>query len=182
MIVPGQSTPAEGSKNEGEGSDSGSSDSSSGGSHGLSKGAIAGIAIAAVAFVAIVGALLFLLGRNRVYQKWMTSQENHTERTQDWAMSTTGSVGPWTHKSDGGATSTVLSSPPLESPQWVTTDPQQQTYSEAPDTSTSATFPHNQPQNRDSAASGGFEGSVSRNKAPTELPAYDPPQQYGDRY
>lgn len=87
MLVPGQSMPAEGSEESGSGSSSGSnSDSSGGGGHGLSKGAIAGIAVAGVAFVVILVALFFLLGRNRVYKQWMSSQDGRTERTARWAL------------------------------------------------------------------------------------------------
>lgn len=77
--------PAEGS--EGSDSGSGSNDDSSGGSkHSLSKGAIAGIVVAGVAFLVILVALFFLLGRNRVYKQWMSSQDGRTERTARWAL------------------------------------------------------------------------------------------------
>ena len=61
------------------------SDSNSGPS-GLSTGAIAGIAVAGVAFVVILLALFFLLGRNRVYKKWMSSEDGRNERTAHWAL------------------------------------------------------------------------------------------------
>lgn len=96
-------------------SSSTTSSSGNGGSHGLSTGAIAGIAVASVAFVLILAALCWTLGRNRVYEKWMTSQDGRTERTARWALfsshahapvpqkseldSNTGS-GPRTHASD----------------------------------------------------------------------------------
>ncbi|CAG8098641.1 unnamed protein product [Penicillium olsonii] len=83
MLVPGQSMPAEG---DGGNSDSGSDNSDSGGKHGLSTGAIAGIAVAGVAFLAILGALFFVLGRNRVYSRWVSSQDGRTERTRRWAL------------------------------------------------------------------------------------------------
>jgi hypothetical protein len=90
MLVPGQSTPAEGGGTSTETSTSSttsatSSDSSSG-KHGLSTGAIAGISVAGVAFVAILVALFFVLGRNRVYSQWMSSQDGRTERTARWAL------------------------------------------------------------------------------------------------
>ncbi|KAJ5248799.1 hypothetical protein N7468_000250 [Penicillium chermesinum] len=173
MTVPGQSFPAEGSDSEGDGTNTSTSPSS--GHHGLSGGAIAGIVIAIVAFLAILGALFFVLGRNRVYQKWMTSQDNRTERTTDWAMSTAGSTNHWNRKSETEAASTALGSPPLETGQWGEF-PQEQRFSEAPDTSMSA------PRSQQQRLSGGYEGSISRNKTPTELPAYDPPAQYPDRY
>lgn len=98
MLVPGQAPPAEGGSSTSSDSDSdpsststtaagsaGSSHGSSGGSS-LSKGAIAGIAVAAVVFVAILVALFFVLGRNRVYRQWMSSQDGRTERTARWAL------------------------------------------------------------------------------------------------
>ena len=76
--------PAEG---EGGNSNSGSnSDSSSGGKHGLSTGAIAGISVAGAVFIGILVALFFVLGRNRVYSQWMSSQDGRTERTARWAL------------------------------------------------------------------------------------------------
>jgi preprotein translocase subunit SecG len=84
MLLPGESPPAEGS--EGSGSSSSSSSNSSSGSSGLSKGAIAGIAVAGVVFLGILVALFFLLGRNRVYKQWMSSQDGRTERTARWAL------------------------------------------------------------------------------------------------
>ncbi|KAJ5376935.1 hypothetical protein N7509_013821 [Penicillium cosmopolitanum] len=86
MLVPGQSPPAEGSADSGSGSSSSSSNDSSGSGHGLSKGAIAGIAVAGVVFLGILVALFFLLGRNRVYKQWMSSQDGRTERTARWAL------------------------------------------------------------------------------------------------
>jgi hypothetical protein len=84
MLVPGQSMPAEGGGNNSD-SDS-SSNTSSSGKHGLSKGAIAGIAVAGAVFLGILVALFFVLGRNRVYSQWMTSQDGRTERTARWAL------------------------------------------------------------------------------------------------
>jgi hypothetical protein len=83
MLVPGESMPAEGG---GSSSDSGSNDSSSSSKHGLSAGAIAGIAIAGAVFIGILVALFFVLGRNRVYAQWMSSQDGRTERTARWAL------------------------------------------------------------------------------------------------
>ncbi|CAG8016924.1 unnamed protein product [Penicillium salamii] len=83
MTLPGQPLPAEGS---GGNSDSGSSNDQSGGKHGLSTGAIAGISVAGVVFVAILVALFFVLGRNRVYSQWVSSQDGRTERTRRWAL------------------------------------------------------------------------------------------------
>ncbi|KAJ5305852.1 hypothetical protein N7508_004867 [Penicillium antarcticum] len=88
MLVPGQSMPAEG---EGTTTDTTSSATASATSspsdkHGLSTGAIAGIAVAGVAFLAILVALFFVLGRNRVYSQWMSSQDGRTERTARWAL------------------------------------------------------------------------------------------------
>ncbi|KAJ5824910.1 Cupredoxin [Penicillium robsamsonii] len=120
MLVPGQPIPPEG---DGGGDSSSGNDSSSGDDksnhdkHGLSTGAIAGIAVAAVAFVAILVALFFVLGRNRVYSQWMSSEDGRTERTARWALfnhgdngkSEVGSAVP-THKS-GPVDMTSVSSP-----------------------------------------------------------------------
>lgn len=108
MLTPGQSPPPEGGGPNSSDSTSNTSTTSttssatasattssaaSGG--GLSSGAIAGIVIAAVAFVAILVALFFVLGRNRVYSQWMSSQDGRTERTARWALfnNTGGSYG-----------------------------------------------------------------------------------------
>ncbi|KAJ5337157.1 uncharacterized protein N7506_005179 [Penicillium brevicompactum] len=82
MLVPGQSMPAEGG---GSDTDSGSNDNSSGGKH-LSTGAIAGISVAGAVFLGILVALFFVLGRNRVYSQWVSSQDGRTERTRRWAL------------------------------------------------------------------------------------------------
>ncbi|CAI7650889.1 unnamed protein product [Penicillium glandicola] len=84
MLVPGESMPAEGETTSSSG-DSNSS-GSSGSKHGLSGGAIAGIVVAGVVFVGILVALFFVLGRNRVYSQWMSSQDGRTERTARWAL------------------------------------------------------------------------------------------------
>ncbi|KAJ6003002.1 hypothetical protein N7451_005549, partial [Penicillium sp. IBT 35674x] len=82
MLLPGQSMPAETSTT---GSSSSSSPSSST-EHGLGSGAIAGIAVACIAFVAILIALFWTLGRNRIYRKWRSSEVGRTERTAKWAL------------------------------------------------------------------------------------------------
>ncbi|GLI77807.1 hypothetical protein PoHVEF18_006101 [Penicillium ochrochloron] len=99
MLVPGQSMPAEGGGSTTTGNSTSTattttsatasattSSAPSGGGGGLSGGAIAGIVIAAVVFVAILVALFFVLGRNRVYSQWMSSQDGRTERTARWAL------------------------------------------------------------------------------------------------
>ncbi|KAJ5484343.1 Cupredoxin [Penicillium expansum] len=70
MLVPGQSMPAEGN-GSGSSSDDTSGDNNSSGT---------------VVFVAILVALFFVLGRNRVYSQWMSSEDGRTERTARWAM------------------------------------------------------------------------------------------------
>ncbi|KAL5361195.1 hypothetical protein BJX96DRAFT_176012 [Aspergillus floccosus] len=91
MLVPGQSMPAEGdlpsttSTSRPTTSTAHPHSSTSSGTH-LSGGAIAGIVIGAVAFLVILVALLFTLGRNRVYKEWMSSQDGRTERTARWAL------------------------------------------------------------------------------------------------
>lgn len=82
QLSPGEAPPVEGSES---GSSSSSSSGSSGGSH-LSGGAIAGIVVGVIAFVVILGLLLFVLGRNRVYKRWMSSEDGRTERTARWAL------------------------------------------------------------------------------------------------
>lgn len=52
----------------------------------LSTGAIAGISVACIAFVTILIALFWTLGRNRIYQKWRSSEAGQTERTAKWAL------------------------------------------------------------------------------------------------
>lgn len=65
----------------------------------LSGGAIAGIAVGSVAFVLILCVLLFLLGRNQVYKKWLLQSHEGSgassakERTARWALSTAAAVG-----------------------------------------------------------------------------------------
>lgn len=83
MLLPGQSIPAEGGGGD---SDSDSSSDNSGGKHGLSTGAIAGISVAGAVFLGILVALFFVLGRNRVYSQWVSSQDGRTERTRRWAL------------------------------------------------------------------------------------------------
>ncbi|KAL2794370.1 hypothetical protein BJX66DRAFT_202041 [Aspergillus keveii] len=119
MLLPGQSMPAEGeTNNPGTGTTphttgtatsnpNTSSSSSSHSSSGLGAGAIAGIVISAVAFVVILCVLLFILGRNRVYKKWVSSSESgvgggsvNALRTAKWALST--SAAGEGGKSEGG--------------------------------------------------------------------------------
>ncbi|KAJ5372953.1 Cupredoxin [Penicillium concentricum] len=114
MLVPGQPMPAEG---DGGGSSSSGDDKSGDDKHGLSTGAIAGIAVAAVVFVGVLVALFFVLGRNRVYSRWMSSEDGRTERTARWALFNNGDNGKSevgssvpTHKS-GPIDMTAVSSP-----------------------------------------------------------------------
>ncbi|WEW57248.1 hypothetical protein PRK78_002713, partial [Emydomyces testavorans] len=93
MLVPGEAPPAEG--NGGQASPPAPPSPSPphhSPSSTLSSGAIAGLVVGCVSIVAILGALFFLLGRNRVYRKWLTSEDgsNSTsnEHTRRWAMST----------------------------------------------------------------------------------------------
>ncbi|KAL4805560.1 hypothetical protein BDV18DRAFT_161211 [Aspergillus unguis] len=127
MLLPGQSIPAEGDE-PGSGTTATHSDpsnsspstaSTSSPSH-LGGGAIAGIIVGSVAFVLILCGLLFLLGRNRVYKKWLyqshegSGASSAKERTARWALSTAAAVGPGTNagsgngngNSDGDANST----------------------------------------------------------------------------
>ncbi|KAF9892701.1 hypothetical protein FE257_001103 [Aspergillus nanangensis] len=131
MLVPGQSMPAEGDLPSSTSSPPSSSNTSSpnttsSGTH-LSSGAIAGIAIGAAAFVAILIALFFTLGRNRVYKQWMSSQDATTDRTARWAFFH--GEQPWRQKSDMGSSAqhtadqaTLPASP----------DPTQRTFSPGP--------------------------------------------------
>ncbi|KAJ5092474.1 hypothetical protein NUU61_007344 [Penicillium alfredii] len=174
MLVPGQSMPAEGSGSTDSGSDSSPSPSasgnagdskSSGGGGGLSGGAIAGIAIACVAFVAILIALFFVLGRNRVYRQWMSSQDGRTERTARWALF--GSPGdPHQRKSelDSNAAKHEVTS-------MVSPDPTQRTFSpppQGPPSDYTGTSP--QPN----AGHWSWEGSQQARgpRGPTELEAH----------
>lgn len=93
QLVPGEPVPAEGSDNT-------LSDSSSSSSSKLSGGAIAGIVVGAVAFVAILMTLFFVLGRNRVYKQWMSSQDGRAERTARWAFFNNGTSAPATAPSE----------------------------------------------------------------------------------
>ena len=86
--LPSDSTTTTSAAAGGSGDSSGnvSPDTSASGNKGLSGGVIAGIVIAAVCFVAVLVILFFVLGRNRVYSQWMSSQDGRTERTARWAM------------------------------------------------------------------------------------------------
>lgn len=96
QLSPGEAPPVEGSSN---GSSSSDSSGSSSGTH-LSGGAIAGIVVGVVAFVAILVLLFFVLGRNRVYRQWMSSQDGRTERTAHWALWGGGGSAGTNRKSD----------------------------------------------------------------------------------
>ena len=82
MLLPGQSEPAEGG-----GSSGGGSSSKKGSSSNLSGGAIAGIVVGVVAGCVILGALFFILGRNRVYREWISSRDGSNSRASNWVMS-----------------------------------------------------------------------------------------------
>lgn len=89
MLVPGQSMPAEGDQPGSPSSPSSTATNSpdkDDDSSGLSGGAIAGIVVGVVAFVGILVALFFVIGRNRVYKKWMSSEDGRNERTARWAF------------------------------------------------------------------------------------------------
>lgn len=89
MLVPGQSTPAEGDSDSST-TISTSAPSATGnlsqGSHRLSGGAIAGIIISCLAFVSLLMSLFVVMGRNRLYKKWISSQDGRSERTAQWAL------------------------------------------------------------------------------------------------
>ncbi|KAL2867047.1 uncharacterized protein BJX67DRAFT_381369 [Aspergillus lucknowensis] len=114
MLVPGQSMPAEGesTSNSGTGttphttSTSDGSTPGSSSSHSLGAGAIAGIVLGSVSFLIIMGALLFLLGRNHVYKKWVSSSEpggsSNALRTAKWALSTSSAKSESEGRGSGG--------------------------------------------------------------------------------
>lgn len=179
MLVPGQSMPAEGTESgtsSSTGSNAGTASSSSAGSHGLSGGVIAGIVVAGVAFVAILVALFFVLGRQRVYSQWMSSQDGRTERTARWAMfgggDHTGPSEPWSRKSELDAKA-PMAAPDIASPD--TRVP----FSPAPDSSAASMYGTASPP-----VSGGWTWSsqhhVRANIAPTELEAHPMPHQLPD--
>lgn len=99
MPAEGEDSSSSSSSGSSSSSTAGSTPHSSSGGNGLSKGAIAGIVVACVAFVAILGALFFVLGRNRVYRQWMSSQDGRNERTTRWALFNGASADPY-HRSE----------------------------------------------------------------------------------
>ncbi|EAW08968.1 cupredoxin domain-containing protein [Aspergillus clavatus NRRL 1] len=116
MLVPGQSPPAEGT----------SASSSHPNTHHapLSGGAIAGTVIGAVFFVGVLLILFFTLGRNRIYRKWMSSEDGRMERTARWAFSSNqgevksdqGLVAPSSVGGHGTFPPSSNASPPVISP------------------------------------------------------------------
>lgn len=102
QLVPGQAPPTEG-KDGGQQS----SDNNSSSSHHLGGGAIAGIVVGVVAFVAILVILFFVLGRNRVYRQWMSSQGERSERTARWAFFGTPGDQTWSTARKSGVESGV---------------------------------------------------------------------------
>lgn len=146
MLTPGQSPPPEGGGSSSSDSTSTASSvtasatasattssaaSGGGGGGGLSGGAIAGIVIAAVVFVAILVALFFVLGRNRVYSQWMSSQDGRTERTARWALfnNTDGSYGNRKSELD----SNTGRAPGIDGPSVGTPDPTMRQFSPVPE-------------------------------------------------
>ena len=126
MLLPGQSMPAEGG-GSGSGGDDNPSDK-----HGLSKGAIAGISVAAVACVAILVALFFVLGRNRVYSQWMSSEDGRTERTARWALFNHG--GPYGNgKSEAGSTAPTHATGHIDTTAVSSPDPNMRAFSPGPE-------------------------------------------------
>ncbi|KAJ6179777.1 hypothetical protein N7519_010238 [Penicillium mononematosum] len=127
MLLPGQPMPAEGG-GSGSGGDQSGDDDSSGGKHGLSTGAIAGIAVAAVVFVALLVALFFVLGRNRVYSQWMSSEDGRTERTARWALFNHG--GPYGNgKSEAESTAPTHTTGHIDTSAVSSPDPNMRTFS-----------------------------------------------------
>ncbi|RDW86232.1 cupredoxin domain-containing protein [Aspergillus mulundensis] len=116
MLLPGQPMPAEGSK---PGSGTSTTDhapppsASSSSSHGLSPGAIAGITVGAVAVVAILCGLLFVLGRNTIYRKWLSQSAEGSGgsassakniRTAQWVQSSPSAGDAARSEGDAGST------------------------------------------------------------------------------
>ncbi|KAE8395800.1 hypothetical protein BDV23DRAFT_81467 [Aspergillus alliaceus] len=159
QLEPWEHVPAEG-ETPGSTSTSTPSAGSSSGSH-LSPGAIAGIVIGGVAFVGLLVALFFVMGRNQVYKKWMTSQDGTTERTARWALFNSHGGD---RKSDWDNTQ-----PPGDQPTYMPSpDPTQRTFSSPPgqygwDQSMFQPMPQSPPL---------------RNMAPTELEAPEPVNPY----
>lgn len=136
MLVPGEPMPAEGDNTDTTPSSTPTASSSSTATPdndssdiGLGGGAIAGIVVGVVAFVAILVALFFVLGRNRVYQKWMSSEDGRNERTARWALFN--SSDPFSRRSEMEASS----QPPGDQPMAMypsSPDQTQRTFSASP--------------------------------------------------
>ncbi|KAJ5595428.1 uncharacterized protein N7459_001636 [Penicillium hispanicum] len=173
MLVPGQSPPAEGgdsTSSASAASTSGSSSSSSGNS--LSKGAIAGIAVACAAFVIILGALFFVLGRNRVYRQWMSSQDGRTERTTRWALFNGQGGESWSNRRSELESNATVKPATAEVSSIASPDPSTTTFSPYP-ASSSAYAAASVPS--DSGHWGWDIPSNPRaNRQPTELEAHTP--------
>ncbi|KAL2831153.1 hypothetical protein BDW59DRAFT_158098 [Aspergillus cavernicola] len=131
MLLPGQPMPAEGETSGGTGTTTISPSTtstphaaSSTSSHALGAGEIAGIVIGSIAFVIILCVLLFLLGRNNVYKKWVfQSQEGSSNviRTARWALSTSPAsagpgAGPSVGRGEAGNGFPVSGASPLNGP------------------------------------------------------------------
>lgn len=189
MLVPGQSIPAEGSEGGTRSTTSSTTSSTttsaaaaSGGSHGLSGGAIAGIVVAAVVFLAILVALFFVLGRQRVYNQWMSSQDGRNERTARWAMFGHGHghgannptpSEPYTRKSELDASKST----PTDTVFTHSPDPNRNTFSSTPDGSN---YGHASPPPSSGWTWDVNANNVRHNFGPTELEASPMPHQLSD--
>jgi hypothetical protein len=170
MLVPGQSMPAEGT----EGGTSSTTSSTS--SHVLSTGAIAGIVVAGVAFVAILVALFFVLGRQRVYNQWISSQDGRNERTARWALfgGQSAQSDPWSRKSE--LESNAPKATFTDNPFVVSPDPNRHTFSSAPDGSAASMYGPSSPP-ISSGWTWDAQHKVRANFGPTELEANSLPHQ-----
>ncbi|KAJ5180125.1 hypothetical protein N7492_003335 [Penicillium capsulatum] len=178
MLVPGQEFPAEGNvTTTSSGSDStstsaGSSSHGSSGGNSLSAGAIAGIVVAAVVFVGILVALFFVLGRNRVYRQWMSSQDGRTERTARWALfQDKGDTWP-NQKSELESNATKRTTAEITS----LSPPNRSHGGFSPPPDSGSLYTATSPP--DSAAPWSWDGQASPrvNRGPTELEAHNPNQ------